>query len=187
MVEAEDPLLDGAKRMVKRGSAEALRAVYVAGACVVRDGEPLPALGREPLGRVLTLGPAPAARDPISLAIPDHPFTDYWDVFVLKHQHPANVALHVVAVAMLYGGVALALAASSPWPLLLVPASQATGLLGHWLFEPSHIDKRDAIFSTRASLCLNRMFVRVLSGTYFSEVRRLRAALEAHLGGRLAA
>ncbi|MBD3560990.1 hypothetical protein H6S82_19345, partial [Planktothrix sp. FACHB-1355] len=27
-----------------------------------------------------------------------HPFTDYWDIFVLKHQHPINVALHIVGI-----------------------------------------------------------------------------------------
>ena len=55
-------------------------------------------------------------------------------------------------------------------------ASQATGLAGHWLFERSHVDMRDVVFSWRASRCLNRMFFAVLRGRYWHEVGRVRSA-----------
>lgn len=184
-VELEDPVLDGALRMVKRGSDKAVEAVYVAGREAWRDGHAARALGRERLGEVLRLTPpAPERRnavvEPISAAITDHPFTDYWDVFVLKHQHPANVAFHAVGVVIFYGLCLWAWASGQPWWLALLPLSQLTGLLGHRLFERSHIDRRDAVFSLRATRCLNRMFVRLLTGRYPGEVRRLRAELAAY-------
>jgi N-acyl-D-aspartate/D-glutamate deacylase len=182
-VELEDPLLDGALRMVKRGSDEAVEAVYVAGRAAWRDGRAAAPLGRERLGAVLRLtDPAPQlpAVEPISAAISVHPFTDYWDVFVLKHQHPGNVAFHAAGVVIFYGLCLWAWASGQPWWLALLPLSQLTGLLGHHLFERSHIDRRDAIFSLRATCCLNRMFLRLLTGRYGADVRRLRAALTAY-------
>jgi N-acyl-D-aspartate/D-glutamate deacylase len=189
-VEIEDPVLDGAPRMVKRGSDGAVRAVYVAGRLAWGDGRPGAALGRDRLGTVLTLSGTPPATtigEPISAAIPEHPFTDYWEVFVLKHQHPANVASHVAGVVLFYGLCALAWAAGNPWWLALLPLSQLAGLAGHRLFEPSHVDRRDAVFSLRACRCLNRMFLRVITGRYAGDVRGLRARLAAWQRARAAA
>jgi len=55
--------------------------------------------------------------------------------------------------------------------LLALPSSQLVGLIGHAIFERTHIDVQDAVFSTRASRCLNRMFVRVLTGRYGEDIR----------------
>ena len=189
-VEVDDPLLEGARRMVKRGSASAVVGVFVAGVEVARDGAPLPVLGTVPAGTVLA--PTVTARGPeavlaryrnrIDDELVDHPFRDYWDVFVFKHQRGGNVLLHCVAVLMMYGsGIAL-VATLNPWWLLLVPLSQATGLVGHWLFERTHVDSRDVVFSWRASRCLNRMFFAVLRGRYWSEVGRVRTAFAAFEG-----
>ncbi len=176
-----DPLLDGAMRMVKRGSESLVASVWIAGQEVVAEGRPLPLLGSTPLGTVLT-GPRPAPspeqvmaryRNRIQAEPEDHPFQDYWEVFVLKHRHPGNVWLHCLAVLILYVmGIAL-IATANLWLLLLAPLSQATGLLGHALFEPNHIDPRDLVFSRRASYCLNRLFWSVLRGRYFAEAARL--------------
>ncbi|MEW6209317.1 MAG: Mpo1-like protein [Acidobacteriota bacterium] len=107
----------------------------------------------------------------------DHPFTDYWDIFVLKHQNPYNIALHALGVIIFYGLIALAAITRNPWALLFLPLSQMVGLVGHFLFERSHIDLRDALFSVRASRCLNRMFLRVIAGRYNEDIRRAREAL----------
>ncbi len=180
-VEMLDPLLDYAPRLVKRGSEAAIVAVYVGGTEVVRAGEPTAALGNRRTGRVLT--PVVTARgraavlaryrDRLDDATYDHPFTDYWQVFVIKHQDRANVLLHCLAVPMMYGALPLALLVSWWW-LLLVPASQLTGLAGHLLFERSHVDTRDFLFSWRASRCLSRMFSRVLTGRYWRDVDAVR-------------
>lgn len=180
--EVDDALLDGARRMVKRDTGRTVRAAFVNGREVVRDGAPLPALGTQPAGRLLRPavtvrgGEAVLARyrNRIDERTFDHPFLDYWDVFVFKHQRPRNVALHCIAVLMLYGALAGALAGSLWW-LLLVPASQALGFAGHLFFERNHVDTRDALFSWRASYCLNRMFLLVATGRYGREVSRVRA------------
>lgn len=182
MIEAADPLLDGALRMVKRGSEAVIDTVFIAGRAVCRDGVLQPSLGREQTGAVLAI-PPPARREDTAARLridgAPHPFTDYWDVFVLKHRHPANVALHLAGVAIFYGLIAAAIVTRNAWLLLALPASQLVGLLGHALFERSHIDVHDAIFSARASRCLNRMFVRVLTGRYGEDIRARLARREA--------
>jgi N-acyl-D-aspartate/D-glutamate deacylase len=182
-IEIQDPLLDGEMRMVRRGSERSIEAVYVGGELAVRGGELAESLGRARLGEVLSLtdegGEAEVVRrrDRISDEVADHPFTDYWDVFLLKHQHPANVALHALGVVIFYGLLALAFAARNPWLLALLPLSQFVGLMGHWLFERSHVDLRDAVFSVRASRCLNKMFFKLVTGGYGAEVRRANEEL----------
>jgi N-acyl-D-aspartate/D-glutamate deacylase len=183
-VEIADPLLEGARRMVKRGSEAAVASVFVAGIEVVRDGEPLPVLGTVPTGTLLAptvkvCGQAAVLtryRNRIDDELVDHPFRDYWDIFVFKHQDRRNVLLHCFAVLMMYGSGLALLTTWNPWWLLLVPTSLATGLAGHWLFERSHVDIRDVVFSWRASRCLNRMFFAVLRGSYWHEVGRVRSA-----------
>ncbi len=72
---------------------------------------------------------------------------------------------------------------ANPWALLLVPLSQASGVLGHLLFELSHIDTRDAVFSWRVLVSLHRMFVLLLAGRYGRHVELMRRRLaEAHQG-----
>ena len=107
----------------------------------------------------------------------DHPFEDYWDVFVLKHQHNGNVALHCLAFALMYASVGWAILAAEPLLLLLVPVSQLTGILGHVLFERSQVDIRDAVFSWRVLWGLHRMFFLVLTGRYGKQVERIRGRL----------
>jgi len=185
-IEVDDPLLDGARRMVKRDAGRTVRAAFVNGREIVRDGAPLPALGREPSGWVLRPAVTVRGRDAvlsryrnrIDADTFEHPFREYWDVFVFKHQRPRNVAAHCVAVLMMYGGLAAALLTFSPWWLLLVPASQVLGFAGHLAFERNHVDTRDALFSWRASYCLNRMFLLVATGGYWREVRRVRAEFD---------
>ena len=180
-LEVSDALLDDAPRVVKRDAHAAVAAVIVGGIEVVRAGVPLAALGFNRTGRVLTpaipvRGRAAVLaryRDRLDDATYDHPFTDYWQIFVFKHQDRANVLLHCAAVVMMYSALPLALLASWWW-LLLVPASQLIGLAGHMLFERSYVDTRDFTFSWRASRSLSRMFVSVLTGSYWRDVAVVR-------------
>jgi N-acyl-D-aspartate/D-glutamate deacylase len=184
--EYHDPILDGSIRMVKRGSSQIIEGLYLNGVLAYSGDEARPPLGRDRLGCVLSLSGSPDAenaerrrkRNRISSYIDDHPFTDYWDIFVLKHQHPINIALHAVGVVLFYGLLLAAWRMRNPWFLLLLPSSQLVGLAGHYFFERSHIDLQDAVFSVRASRCLNRMFFKILTGGYGREIqsrnRRLR-------------
>jgi N-acyl-D-aspartate/D-glutamate deacylase len=182
-VAINDPLLDGAMRMVKRGSERIIESVYINGKLAVRRGEVMERLGHEKLGRALSRDGDPARRkdrNRINGSVADHPFTDYWDVFVMKHQSRANIALHFLGVIIFYGLLALALASRNPWLLVLLPLSQTVGLLGHYFFERSHVDLQDAVFSLRASRCLNKMFVRIITGKYGGDIQRANDELKAH-------
>lgn len=189
--EIEDPVLDGAVRMVKRDPNQTVGHVFIAGREVVRDGVPLPVLGQEGLGEVSIPQAACRGRDAvlarhrnrINNELTDHPFDDYWEVFVLKHQHPGNIALHCLGFVMMYAVAAGAVIAAEPLILLLMPVSQLTGVAGHALFERSHIDTRDALFSWRALFCLHRMFGLVVSGRYGKQVASMRRRL-AEVGDR---
>src|SRR5262245_26300637 len=184
-VEIRDQSLDGAIRMVKRGSERIIEAVYINGRLAVRNGEPAESLGQEKMGDALSLSGPPDVekverlkrRNRINHTINDHPFVDYWDIFVLKHRNPYNIALHVLGVIVFYGLLIAALMTRNPWLLLLLPLSQMVGLAGHYFFERSHIDLQDAVFSIRASRCLNRMFFKLITGGYGREIRRRNEAL----------
>ncbi|NET71875.1 MAG: amidohydrolase family protein [Sphaerospermopsis sp. SIO1G2] len=52
-VQVSDPVLDGEMRMVKRGSEEIIKGVFINGVRVVNDGEVSDILGKEKLGDVL--------------------------------------------------------------------------------------------------------------------------------------
>lgn len=123
-------------------------------------------------------------RDRINQQILDHPFTDYWDVFILKHQHPLNIALHLLGIGFFYGLLLTAWICRNPWLLLGLPLTQLIGLTGHLLFEPSHIDRQDAIFSWRASFCLGRLLLRVLQGQYGADIRQRREILHNYQSSR---
>jgi hypothetical protein len=184
-LEIEDQALDGAIRMVKRGSERIIEAVYINGVLAVRNGEPVESLGQERLGNTLHISGLPdiekverlKRRNRINDTITDHPFTDYWDVFVIKHRNPYNIALHVCGVIIFYGLLIAAWMTRNPWLLFLAPSSQAVGLAGHYFFERSHIDLQDAVFSIRASRCLNRMFFKLITGGYGKEILRANEAL----------
>lgn len=183
-VAINDPLLDGHVRMVKRGSERIIEAVYIKGRPVVRRGEIMETLGQEKLGEALGLEDHQSIkrrdRNRINDSVAGHPFTDYWDIFVMKHQSSANIALHFLGVIIFYGLLGLALLLRNPWLLLLLPLSQTAGLLGHYFFERSHIDLQDAVFSFRASRCLNKMFVRIVTGRYGEDIQRANAELNAY-------
>jgi N-acyl-D-aspartate/D-glutamate deacylase len=183
-VAINDPLLDGAMRMVKRGSERIIEAVYINGKLAVKRGEIMERLGHEKLGESLGLDDNPAVkqkdRNRINGSVADHPFTDYWDIFVMKHQSRSNIALHFLGVIIFYGLLALALMLRNPWLLLLLPLSQTVGLLGHYFFERSHVDLQDAVFSFRASRCLNKMFLRIITGKYGEDIQRANDELKAY-------
>lgn len=74
----------------------------------------------------------PKLRNRISDRILDHPFTDYWDIFVLKHQHPLNIALHIIGIFFFYGLLLISWKSQNYWSLLGLPITQLIGLAGHF-------------------------------------------------------
>ncbi len=64
----------------------------------------------------------------------------YRDVFLPEHQHPANVALHMLGTLLAIGLLPIALLSPWPWPLaaLAFPVVHAApGLIGHRMLERS--------------------------------------------------
>jgi hypothetical protein len=116
-------------------------------------------------------------RNRINNQILEHPFTDYWDVFVLKHQHPINISLHIVGIFFFYGLLFSTWKLQNFWLILGLPLTQLIGLTGHLLFERSHIDLQDAVFSRRASYCLGKMLLRVIMGKYQDDIRQRQEIL----------
>lgn len=178
-----DAVLGGAERRVNRPQPSPVCAVWVGGQMLVADGEPLPALGHTRAGRLLRpkspifgLAAVKARyRNRIDDLNFDHGLTDYWEIFALKHQHPANIRLHAAAVWIMYGSAMLAALLANPWWLVGIPLSNVLGQWGHRRFEPSHVDGRDALFSWRAMAALTRLAWQVLRGTYGAELARIRA------------
>lgn len=116
----------------------------------------------------------------INEQIVDHPFTDYWDIFVLKHQHPLNIALHILGILFFYSVIFAIGKFHNFWLLFALPLTQLIGLAGHLFFECSHIDRQDAIFSWRASYCLGRMLLSVVLGQYPQEIRQRQERLRSY-------
>jgi hypothetical protein len=171
-----DPLLDDTVRCVKRGSDGLIKAVWVGGRLAWREGAPASDLGRRTMGETLRLPePATDPRDAVDGKATPHRLGHYWDVFLLKHQNPANVAFHFAGALLFYAVLVFAWLMHNPWLLALLPLSQFLGLVGHRLFERSPIDRQDAVFSLRATLSLNRMMLALLRGRYFPEVARAKA------------
>lgn len=118
-----------------------------------------------------------ALRYRVNASIPRYPSRDYWEIFLLKHQNPINITVHALAMVYLYLLIGYSIY-SGHWALLvLIPLSQIAGLISHAIFERSHIDFEDAIFSVRAFSCLNRMLYLCLTGRYGRELARLQARL----------
>jgi N-acyl-D-aspartate/D-glutamate deacylase len=195
-----DPLLEGAERMVKVDPDTPVQAIFLAGEEVFESGHFLGNKGQKRLGRLLKSAFAPSTgtinttnrrtkkaflqypspREKIYRHLLDHPFVEYWDIFVLKHQNKWNIFLHLLGVLYFYGVLLGVCWSQWGWGLLLLPFSQLIGLLGHFFFEPSFIDLQDATFSFRASRCLNRLFWKIVTGRYVAELERCRKALKAY-------
>ncbi|MBF2063150.1 MAG: DUF962 domain-containing protein [Calothrix sp. C42_A2020_038] len=116
-------------------------------------------------------------RDIISRDIVDHPFTDYWDIFILKHQHPINILFHILGILIFYTSILSTFWFQNLWFLCALPLTQLVGLVGHLLFEHNHINIQDAIFSWRASRCLARMLWRLFIGKYQQDIQQRRNIL----------
>ncbi|PAX57156.1 hypothetical protein CK510_09305 [Brunnivagina elsteri CCALA 953] len=111
-------------------------------------------------------------KNSINSEILDYPFTDYWDIFIIKHQHPINIALHILGILFFYSLLLTSWILNNPWLLIALPLTQTVGLLGHLLFERSHVDIQDAVFSLRASRCLGLMLLRTLQGKYRQDIHQ---------------
>jgi hypothetical protein len=110
----------------------------------------------------------------------DHPFTNYFDVFLLKHQHPINLYLHLLAMGFYAGCFVLILYLKELWPVLLIFSMPLIGLIAHRKYENNYVDPEDALVSPRALLSLWKMVGLWLVGRYWSEVEKRQAILKTY-------
>ena len=124
-------------------------------------------------------------RNRINDSIIDHPLTDYWEIFVLKHSKPANVFIHMIGFIYLYAIIILGFSTKTYWLFLFIPISQILGILGHVFFEPNkHIDLQDAFLTKRATICVHKLFFSVITGQYQKEVIRVNKKLSEYLSNQ---
>lgn len=184
-VEVCDTTLEGAVRMVKRDVDSPIQAVMIAGQWAVKQGSPLPLLGKVPLGSILhstvpVMGNQKIYeryRNRIHDDLLDHPLQNYWETFVAKHQQWGNIILHCIAFILMYLLFTLSIITQNIGYLLAMPISQITGLIGHYYFERSSIDHRDTAFSWRALWCLHKLFIYVITCRYSREKQRIQQRL----------
>ena len=98
-----------------------------------------------------------------------------WDLFVLRHHHPLNLAVHAVSFALFWGGPAAAVATGEPAWWLAFFASGAVGAFGHWVSGDGEVDLREATRSPTVVFFVTRLFARLLIGRYADDLRRARA------------
>ncbi len=180
--EYSDAALLGSMRMVKREDNSPISMVFINGTQVVSQGEPILPLAKIKTGTLLKstvpiMGKKQMyerSRNRINDEMLDHPLTNYWDIFVLKHQQIPNILLHCLAFIIMYLIAGIAVTRQDPWLLLMMPLSQITGLIGHYFFENSSVDQRDTTFSFRAFISLHKLFFKVVTGQYGNEIKRVQ-------------
>lgn len=176
-----DPSLLDSMRMVKREGESPIKMVFINGCRVVSEGEPTTQPPTKTGAVLKSTVPIVGAnqiyaryRNRINNEILDHPLTNYWEIFVLKHQQTPNIFFHCLAFTIMYLIALISLIKQDLWLLLFMPLSQLTGLIGHYFFERSSVDQRDTAFSFRALMSLHKLFFKVLTGQYRNEIKRVQ-------------
>ncbi len=113
----------------------------------------------------------------ISNELTQHPFTDYFDIFLLKHQHPMNVFIHVLSMVWHLICLLAIFYFKALWPVLLIPVSMYMGHWAHKKFEDNFVDPMDALGSPRAVRSLWKMLWLYLTGQYWSELKKRQLRL----------
>ena len=103
----------------------------------------------------------------------DHELTS-WDLFVLRHSKPGNLAVHALSLAMFAGSPVVALVTWNPWWLLAFFTSGVVGAAGHYLFDDAGVSLREATSQPEVPYFVVLMFYKLLRGTYWGELEAAR-------------
>ncbi len=135
---------------------------------------------------------APEPTAPVSTQAPPAPTSSppepgpltAWELFVLRHTKPGNLAVHGASFVLFWVGWL------APLPLgdwrwwLLVPLSGPVGTAGHYLFRDGGVKLKEATVDPLVPLFVTRMFWRLARGAYAQDLARARARYAAHVGAR---
>lgn len=104
-----------------------------------------------------------------------NPTLESWDLFVVRHQKPSNLAGHFVSLLLFYGSPLLALLTSQPIWLVGFFSSGAVGALSHHLTGDGKINLKEATSSPRVVFYVTVLFVKLALGTYKNDIDRANA------------
>lgn len=93
-----------------------------------------------------------------------------WDLFVLRHRHPGNLAVHFVSALMFFGTPIAAAATRNPWWLIGFFSSGMVGVFGHYAFKDSGVSLREATVATEVPYFVLVMFYKIARGSYRRDV-----------------
>lgn len=117
----------------------------------------------------------------ISDEIPEHPFDNYWDVFVMKHQNHKNIFTHVFFMYVLWALIITTIVTGELWPIILMPISMVMGNTAHKVVEDTYIDPFDAFAAPRAMVSLHKMMFLYTFGLYGAALKKRQDKLKAYL------
>lgn len=120
----------------------------------------------------------------VNIDYPKVHFDDYWKVFVLKHRKKINIMTHNFATLWVYISIFLVIISGEVHFIFLMILAPMFGLISHYFTERNHIDFEDAIFSTRAFYCLNKMLLMSLLGRYNDEIKSVVNEVKEIVGQR---
>ena len=98
-----------------------------------------------------------------------------WDLFVVRHQKPSNLAGHFVSFLMFYGGPLLALTTGNHWGWVAFFASGAVGAISHFLTGDGKVNLREATSSPLVVFYVTLLFWKLFRGTYRQDIERANA------------
>jgi hypothetical protein len=106
----------------------------------------------------------------------EHALTS-WDLFVLRHTKPANLRVHVVSVAMFWGGPLAALFLWELWPLVFLVLSGGVAGIGHKVTRDSGVNLREVTSSPFVVFYASKLVGLYLTGSYGAHLERARERL----------
>jgi hypothetical protein len=103
------------------------------------------------------------------------PTLESWDLFVVRHQKPSNLAGHFISFLLFYGSPLLALLTSQPMWLVGFFISGGVGALSHHFTGDGKVNLHEATSSPRVVFYVTILFAKLALGTYQNDIDRANA------------
>jgi hypothetical protein len=104
-----------------------------------------------------------------------NPTLESWDLYVIRHQKPSNLAGHFISLLLFCGSPLLALLTSQPMWLVGFFISGGVGALSHHLTGDGKVNLQEATSSPRVVFYVTIMFAKLALGTYQNDIDRANA------------
>lgn len=107
-----------------------------------------------------------------------------WDLFVLRHQHRANVLVHFVSFLMFWLGPILGIFVH-PLFWILFFFSGIVGVAGHYFLKDGTVDRKEATSSVEVVVFSSLMAVLFLGNLYDQEIARVKRKYQLFQSGQI--